>query len=177
MTTQEIDTRIHELEDALAHPKTYPTEIYTRIVGYYRSLANWNAGKREEYDHRKTFAEDDQAIREALDRASLPATAPVLETERSVAGSVAGSVAKGVAASYRLYWRALCPNCPSMKAKATTLDLPSVSYDVDSAEGFRSAEVDEVTSTPTLILLDADGHELTRIVNASDWKSLSPYLA
>ncbi|NNM54292.1 MAG: thiol reductase thioredoxin [Spirochaetales bacterium] len=176
MTTQEIDTRIHELEDALAHPKTYPTEIYTRIVGYYRSLANWNAGKREEYNHRKTFAEDDRAIHEALDRASTPDSAPVLETESSLAGSVA-KVAKGVAASYRLYWRALCPNCPAMKAKATTLALPSVSYDVDSAEGYRSAEVDEVTSTPTLILLDAEGHELTRIVNVSHWNTLSPYLA
>ena len=174
MTTQEIDTRIHELEDALVHPKTYPTEIYTRIVGYYRSLANWNAGKREEYNHRKTFAEDDQAIHEALNRAE---NATESQNSQPSASGITPVLKTGVAASYRLYWRALCPNCPAMKAKAVTLNLPSVSYDVDSAEGYRCAEGDEVTSTPTLILLDEEGHELTRIVNVSDWKSLSPYLA
>jgi len=34
------------------------TEVYTRIVGYYRSLAHWNAGKREEYSHRTEYLED-----------------------------------------------------------------------------------------------------------------------
>ena len=58
MTKTEIDTRIAELEAKKANPGTFPTEIYTRIVGYYRSLANWNAGKREEYNHRQMFAED-----------------------------------------------------------------------------------------------------------------------
>jgi hypothetical protein len=31
------------------------TEVYTRIVGYYRSVKNWNLGKKEEYKHRVTF--------------------------------------------------------------------------------------------------------------------------
>ena len=31
------------------------TEIYSRIVGYYRPVKNWNKGKREEYSHRKTY--------------------------------------------------------------------------------------------------------------------------
>ncbi len=64
-----------------------------------------------------------------------------------------------------------------MKTTAAELTLEGLSYDVDSAEGYQAAEADEVTSTPTLILLDAEGHELTRILNAYDWKSLSPYLA
>ncbi|MHB0854142.1 MAG: ribonucleoside triphosphate reductase [Rectinema subterraneum] len=32
------------------------TEVYSRIVGYYRSVRNWNKGKREEYKERKMFA-------------------------------------------------------------------------------------------------------------------------
>jgi len=32
------------------------TEVYARIVGYYRPVRNWNKGKREEYRHRTTFA-------------------------------------------------------------------------------------------------------------------------
>lgn len=31
------------------------TEVYSRIVGYYRPVGNWNKGKREEYFERTTF--------------------------------------------------------------------------------------------------------------------------
>ncbi|MCA1755158.1 MAG: ribonucleoside triphosphate reductase [Spirochaeta sp.] len=31
------------------------TEVYSRIVGYYRSLKNWNNGKRDEFAGRRTF--------------------------------------------------------------------------------------------------------------------------
>ena len=31
------------------------TEVYSRIVGYYRSLKNWNRGKRAEFDIRRTY--------------------------------------------------------------------------------------------------------------------------
>ncbi len=32
------------------------TGIYARIVGYYRPLAAWNAGKRQEWADRKLLA-------------------------------------------------------------------------------------------------------------------------
>ncbi len=28
-------------------------EVYSRVVGYYRPVANWNDGKREEFKDRK----------------------------------------------------------------------------------------------------------------------------
>ena len=31
------------------------TEVYSRVVGYYRPVENWNAGKQEEVKHRKTY--------------------------------------------------------------------------------------------------------------------------
>ncbi len=31
------------------------TEVYSRIVGYYRPISNWNKGKKQEYSERKTF--------------------------------------------------------------------------------------------------------------------------
>ena len=34
------------------------TEVYTRIVGYFRPVKNWNAGKAEEYKQRVEFAEE-----------------------------------------------------------------------------------------------------------------------
>lgn len=28
-------------------------EVYSRVVGYYRPVQDWNEGKREEFKHRK----------------------------------------------------------------------------------------------------------------------------
>lgn len=33
-----------------------PNEIYTRIVGYYRAVSNWNKGKKEEYRNRVEYS-------------------------------------------------------------------------------------------------------------------------
>ncbi len=31
------------------------TEVWSRVVGFYRPVQNWNKGKQEEYSERKTF--------------------------------------------------------------------------------------------------------------------------
>lgn len=31
------------------------TEVYSRIVGYFRPVANWNKGKQQEFSDRKTY--------------------------------------------------------------------------------------------------------------------------
>jgi anaerobic ribonucleoside-triphosphate reductase len=32
-----------------------PCEIYSRVVGYYRPVKNWNEGQRQQFKDRKTF--------------------------------------------------------------------------------------------------------------------------
>ena len=32
-----------------------PCEVYSRVVGYYRPVQNWNKGKTEEYKERKVY--------------------------------------------------------------------------------------------------------------------------
>lgn len=54
-TVADIDTEIADLRRQLAENRGTETEIYTRIVGYYRSLSNWNKGKRDEYNIRRPF--------------------------------------------------------------------------------------------------------------------------
>lgn len=39
--------------------KKIPCEVYTRVVGYYRPVQNWNLGKSEEYYDRVPFSEKD----------------------------------------------------------------------------------------------------------------------
>jgi len=60
-TVADIDTEIADLRRQLAETRGTETEIYTRIVGYYRSLTNWNKGKRDEYNLRRPF--DAQNVR------------------------------------------------------------------------------------------------------------------
>jgi len=33
-----------------------PCEVYSRIVGYLRPVQNWNKGKKQEWEERKTFS-------------------------------------------------------------------------------------------------------------------------
>ncbi len=33
-------------------------EVYSRVVGYYRPVQNWNIGKREEFKDRLEFTEE-----------------------------------------------------------------------------------------------------------------------
>ncbi len=32
-----------------------PAEIYSRVVGYFRPVSQWNRGKKEEFSERKTY--------------------------------------------------------------------------------------------------------------------------
>jgi len=156
MTKTEVESKIAELEAKKAQPGQFPTEIYTRIVGYYRSLANWNAGKREEYNHRQTFEENQGRVEGALAKA---------EARRHVK-----------AASYLLFTQKTCPNCPAMKAKAATLTVAGQDLDVRGEVGYQAAVDWNITATPTLILLDADGRELHRIMAATDWKQVESFV-
>ncbi|MBN2586650.1 MAG: hypothetical protein JXA64_00625 [Candidatus Fermentibacteraceae bacterium] len=36
------------------------TEVYSRIVGYYRPVQSWNKGKREEFSQREYITLDGQ---------------------------------------------------------------------------------------------------------------------
>ena len=34
------------------------TEVYSRIVGYFRPISNWNVGKKEEFKDRQEYSID-----------------------------------------------------------------------------------------------------------------------
>ena len=36
-------------------PCNAPTEVYSRVVGYFRPVQNWNEGKKEEFKDRVTY--------------------------------------------------------------------------------------------------------------------------
>lgn len=42
--------------------KVIPTEVYSRVVGYYRPVQNWNKGKMEEFLERNLIDPDSSAL-------------------------------------------------------------------------------------------------------------------
>ncbi len=72
------------------------TEVYSRIVGYYRPVKNWNLGKKEEYKERATFTNDIDALqpRQAVEApAENGSEADVAQEETACTHEVAQSAA------------------------------------------------------------------------------------
>lgn len=44
-------------------------EVFSRVVGYFRPVARWNDGKKEEFSERKTF-EEKKALENDFERVS-----------------------------------------------------------------------------------------------------------
>lgn len=40
----------------MAQPCKAKTEVYSRVVGYFRPVQQWNKGKQEEFKDRKEFS-------------------------------------------------------------------------------------------------------------------------
>jgi hypothetical protein len=158
----EIDSMINELKAELASVRGTETEVYTRIVGYYRSVKNWNAGKREEYGQRKVFNAEKAVTDSILDaQARIPAESP---------GDRRKGAAKGDLKGYVLFTRDLCPNCPPVKDYVNELGLDGVHVDVDTEEGLSAARHYGVMASPTVIFFDGEKQELFRAHNLSDLK-------
>lgn len=55
------------------------TEVYSRIVGYYRPVQQWNNGKKEEYKNRKVYKVEGMGSEAKFD-------IPVFEVNEELAG-------------------------------------------------------------------------------------------
>lgn len=157
-----VEAEIAQVKEALANVKGTDTEVYARIVGYYRSVRNWNKGKRDEYDHRKQFVYDGTNTSAHVNQEVFQK--PVVE---EVASTVT-STSKGTPASYEFFARATCPNCPPVKEYLSGCILPGTYVDVDTAEGLEKAGSLGVFAAPTVIIYDSLGNEVARAHTAKE---------
>ena len=103
-TLAAIDAEIAATKEALKDVHGSTTEVYARIVGYYRAVRNWNKGKRDEFNHRKMFVYDGE--KEPAPAAVAPSQAEetqVLTMEREPEASAGGL-------HYEFFLRGTCPN-------------------------------------------------------------------
>ena len=55
----------------LSDTERQPCEIWTRVMGYYRPVSAWNAGKQSEYSERVPFHQTPAAIPDASGQKKL----------------------------------------------------------------------------------------------------------
>jgi ribonucleoside-triphosphate reductase len=181
---EDIDRDLAAAGEALSHAEGMPAEVYSRIVGYYRSVRNWNRGKREEYGERKLFCvPENSAMRLASETLENRAVDAVAAFGTATAGRAATSPAATSTAMARsavsrypggenreerilLFVRPACPSCPGAKAAAGKLGIPVDLVNADTEDGMAEAVKRQVFSTPTAILLAHDGRELGRAQDA-----------
>ena len=126
------------------------TEVYSRITGYYRPVANWNDGKMEEYKNRKTYD---------LENSNLKCTKKNDECkEKEVSSDFEDKIL--------LVKTATCPNC---KMAVSLLDKEKVEYDViDANLNKEFCEEYGIKQAPTLVIFDKG--KVKKITNVSNIK-------
>ncbi|MEW6441573.1 MAG: ribonucleoside triphosphate reductase [bacterium] len=129
------------------------TEVYARIVGYYRPVKNWNKGKAEEYRARQMFQVRLDG-RDAAEGAVKPE--PVKLPERT-AEKGAGLPGKGVlsipvfeleaarkdrssrprngSSDWKLFTKPSCRMCEQAREELTASNLSTEIYDLQEATG------------------------------------------
>lgn len=148
------EARLAELKAALVTAEGSPTEVYSRIVGYYRSVRNWNAGKREEFGRRREYALP------SADR--LGASFARARSSTEGRADAPPAAADGRPRSYILFTRRSCPNCPPVWQYLSEGPLEGRIVDVDDAEGLAEAAAYQILATPTVLLFGEGGAELAR---------------
>lgn len=130
-----------------------PTEVYSRITGYYRPVQNWNDGKAQEYKDRKTYDIANSKLTKkavAEEKCDCCEEAPKAEIED---------------ANY-LFTTATCPNC---KIACATLDKAEFPYvKLLANEVPEMAEALGVKQAPTLVIVR--NGEATKYAGVSDIK-------
>ena len=121
------------------------TEIYSRITGYYRPVANWNDGKLQEFDKRIEYDIAKSCLKK-------PTSAIV-----SISGKdkdVNVEIKKAEDIKY-LFTTKTCPNCNIAKEY-----LKDESYMlIDANENIELARRYNIMQAPTLVVVNGDKYE------------------
>jgi len=164
-TIQEIDLEIAELQKQLDQVKGTKTEVYTRIVGYHRSVDNWNNGKREEYDKRKTFNLNFDAIKNQNISSSE-------KLKKDNTKNIDIDLNMDDVAFYKLFTSQFCRNCPPVKEFVKRLSIVGEEVDVSTDLGINASRKYNIMSTPTVLLFDSNDNIIHRAYSVEELKDV-----
>ncbi len=135
-----------------------PTEVYSRITGYYRPVKNWNDGKSQEFKDRVVYNAASSMAKKGYTMTSFADAKDTAPAEKCECA--------GAPESLTLFTTKTCPNCRMAKS---FLDKAGIAYDVVIAdEDVETAQKFEIRQAPTLVVAKDGG--LEKIVNLSNIK-------
>jgi len=127
-----------------------PTEVYSRITGYYRPVQNWNAGKTEEFKKRKLYDVMNPEYQPTNKKGENHTECKCCENEK------AATKLNGLT----LFTTATCPRCKAIKA---IFDKGGVKYNVvDCYADTDLVKEYGVTNAPTLVVPHDGGYDIYR---------------
>ena len=124
-----------------------PTEVYSRITGYYRPVQNWNDGKLQEYKARKTYRTDTEFI--------IPTKKVEEPKEKELEVEDYCDVCQISAAtempSDEEYILVATPTCPNCKMIAAMMDRNNIKYKkIFANDNVEFCQEHNITQAPTL---------------------------
>ena len=123
-------------------------EVYSRITGYYRPVANWNDGKSQEYKDRLVYN---------IANSKLTRNGRADEVQDNVTELASAQLTDGL----YLFATQTCPNC---KAMATLLDKAGIGFEKIFVEDNQElAKSLGLRQAPTLV--EVKGNEVTKYEN------------
>lgn len=131
-----------------------PTEVWSRITGYYRPVSNWNAGKSQEWKQRVTYDMGD-VVHGGRDF-SKKNSRSIEDNERKVKETKSKELKSNEIKRY-LFTTKTCPNCKLVKKM---LNENNIDYEIVDAQ-VDNQMVDQfaVLHAPTLIVCDEQTSE------------------
>ena len=146
-----------------------PTEVYSRITGYYRPVQNWNDGKAQEYKDRKTYTKYTDAdyslhiAKKDKSNANDTTQTRTNETEMNACEDTCDIKETAGDAGIYLFKTPTCPNC---KAAGALLDKAGIDYTpLNANEEKEMVEKFGIKQAPTLVLVNGDTFEKIRGVS------------
>jgi anaerobic ribonucleoside-triphosphate reductase len=123
-----------------------PTEVWSRITGYYRPVQNWNAGKTQEYKDRREYN---------LGQSKLNHKGP-LNAADAVPGSVPVNAPQNTGEERAILFAT--PTCPNCRIAVSYLEKAGFSYEKLYAEENADLALSYgVKQAPTLVITGKDG--------------------
>ena len=146
-----------------------PTEVYSRITGYYRPVQNWNDGKAQEYKDRKTYTkytDADYSLHIAKkDNSNANTTTQMRTNEAEMNACEDTCDIKETAGDAGIYLFKT-PTCPNCKAAGALLDKAGIDYTpLNANEEKEMVEKFGIKQAPTLVLVNGDTFEKIRGVS------------
>lgn len=125
-----------------------PTEVWSRITGYYRPVKNWNEGKAQEFKERKTYDMGHSVLSgRHMKKIKEEQAQPVIQNEKLY-----------------LFTTKTCPNCRIIKK---ILEDEHVDYElIDAEEQVDLTKRFSVMQAPTLVV--ANDKSYAKYVNVSN---------